>query len=255
MMKYNIAYKRYLEMTTEYILLIDEKSLEKFVKDYNNGENTFFENGNSHTLGQMELIRIFDISKCPTLTMLGLNVVLTEAIGGARIVHIGHFLNIFIIYGCDVTGDFLKDSWGKGFTKSIEVIKDPYINISRIEELTKVRNKDFELTKLIKLCEEINSSNESESYYAVGALVRAILDHVPPIFSCKDFNEVANNYKAEGDSKSFKESMLHIIRVKNIADSILHSQIRKSEVLPTETQVDCKRDMDKLLGEIVRLLK
>lgn len=43
--------------------------------------------------------------------------------------------------------------------------------------------------------------------------------------------------------------------MKNIADALLHVQIRKSETLPNETQVDFRADLDALLGEFVRLLQ
>jgi hypothetical protein len=43
--------------------------------------------------------------------------------------------------------------------------------------------------------------------------------------------------------------------MRKIGDTILHSQITKSETLPNSTQVDCRRDLDRLLEEIVRILK
>jgi hypothetical protein len=84
-------------------------------------------------------------------------------------------------------------------------------------------------------------------------LVRAIIDHVPPIFGVKSFSEVASNY---GGSRSFRESMQHLaVSARKIADGHLHVQIRASEVLPTWTQVDFSRDLDVLLGEVVRILR
>ena len=84
-------------------------------------------------------------------------------------------------------------------------------------------------------------------------LVRAIIDHVPPIFNCKNFSEVGNNYAG---SKSFKDAMIHLDKSsRKIADQYLHGQIRSSEVLPNATQVNFSTDLDFLLGEIVRILK
>ena len=83
---------------------------------------------------------------------------------------------------------------------------------------------------------------------------RTILHHVPPIFGLKCFDEIANNYGGPKDHKSFKKNMTHLNEsLKNIADSYLHLQIRKKEVLPTENQIDFKQDMDVLLGEIIRI--
>lgn len=84
-------------------------------------------------------------------------------------------------------------------------------------------------------------------------LVRSILDHVPPEFSCKSFSEVANNYAG---SKSFKQSMAHLENSsRKIADAHLHTQIRKTESLPNKTQVNFTNDLDVLLAEIARILR
>lgn len=108
------------------------------------------------------------------------------------------------------------------------------------------------MSKLITLCNEINSGYNSGNYYSVLMLIRAILDHVPPIFDKSSFNEVANNYGA----KSFKDVMKHLNdSSRKIADSYLHQQIRKAESLPTETQVNYSQDLDFLLDEIIRISK
>ena len=102
------------------------------------------------------------------------------------------------------------------------------------------------------MCEELNRCAENDCVLATAMLTRAIIDHVPPIFNAKSFDEVANNYRG---SKSFKESMKHLsTSARSIADGHLHVQIRKKEVLPTRRQVDFSHDIDVLLGEIVRIL-
>jgi hypothetical protein len=121
-------------------------------------------------------------------------------------------------------------------------------------ELKVIHSEDFDLTKLIEYCEELNKVSTEECFLAIPMLGRAIIDHVPPIFGCKNFAEVANNYP--GGSKSFKQSMEHLENsTRKIADSYLHVQIRKSEVLPNRTQVNFSADLDVLLSEITRVLK
>jgi Sec-independent protein translocase protein TatA len=84
-------------------------------------------------------------------------------------------------------------------------------------------------------------------------LVRALIDHIPPIFGCKKFSEVANNYG--GGTKSFRKQMEHLDNsLRNIADAVLHEHVRKKESLPTHTQIDFRADIDVLLQEIVRVL-
>lgn len=132
--------------------------------------------------------------------------------------------------------------------------KGAYVHPDRVRELNALRSANFDLIKLIRLLEELNLSYRNGCYLATAMLLRAILDHVPPIFNKRTFAEVANNYP-EG-SRSFCASMLNLENSsRNIADQHLHCQIRRSENLPTARQVDFSPDMDSLLSEIARILK
>jgi hypothetical protein len=128
-----------------------------------------------------------------------------------------------------------------------------YIDRSRLQELKDIPAAQFDLSRLIRILEELNSCYESHCYISVIMLTRALLDHVPPVFSCKTFSEVASNYAG---SKSFKESMRHLENSsRKIADQYLHTQIRRKESLPNKTQVSFSNDIDVLLSEIGRVLK
>jgi len=128
-----------------------------------------------------------------------------------------------------------------------------YVDRSRLQELKNVAATQFDLSRLIKILEELNTCYKNHCDVAVIMLTRALLDHVPPIFSCKTFSEVANNYAG---LKSFKESMTHLENSsRKIADQNLHTQIRQKESLPNRTQVNFSNDIDILLSEIVRVLK
>ncbi len=130
-------------------------------------------------------------------------------------------------------------------------INTPYVDSTRIEELRTITSSSFDLTKLIKFCDELNVCYTNECYLAIPIIVRAILDHVPPIFGFNTFAEVANNY----GRKSFKDSMQHLEKSsRKIADSILHSHIRRKETLPNPTQVNFYNDLDVLLAELVSIL-
>ena len=128
----------------------------------------------------------------------------------------------------------------------------PFISLDRISSLQEHSGKGFDLSKLVRLCEEINSCAASGSAYAVIMLTRAILDHIPPIFGHKTFAEVTNNY--EGD-KSFKNAMKNLQNgARNIADLHMHTRIRQFEAPPNMTQVNFSRELDLLLAESLRKL-
>ena len=128
------------------------------------------------------------------------------------------------------------------------------IGEGRLDELRALSSPDFDFTRLIRLCEELNVASREDCHFATGMLTRAVLDHVPPVFRVKSFAEVANNYV--GGSKSFRETMLHLdTAAKKIADGLLHTQIRKSETLPNAQQVNFAAPLDLLLSEIIRITK
>ncbi len=124
---------------------------------------------------------------------------------------------------------------------------------TRLDELRGLGSARFDFRRLIRLCEEINTSYAEGCYFATAMLTRALLDHVPPLFGCKTFDEVANNYDG---GKSFKETMHHLENAaRKVADSHLHIRIRKSETLPTAQQVYFAPELDVLLAEVVRLMR
>ena len=127
-----------------------------------------------------------------------------------------------------------------------------YINIQRIEELRCVNGTLYDLSKLIKICEELNICYSSGAYFSTLILVRTILDHIPPIFGFKCFSQVASNYSG---GKSFKAVMQKLDSAREIANSYLHSPVRAFESLPNSNQVEFKIELDVLLGEICRILK
>jgi len=127
-----------------------------------------------------------------------------------------------------------------------------YVNTNRIDELRRIVASKFDLGKVVRLCEELNSCYTHECYFAVAMLTRAIVDHIPPIFALSTFLELANNY----GGRSCKKSMQHLDNsLRAIADTHLHTQVRARETLPNRTQVNFANDLDMLLSEVVRRLK
>jgi hypothetical protein len=80
----------------------------------------------------------------------------------------------------------------------------------------------LDCTKLLTLINELNDNQSRGNAYAAHALVRAILDHVPPILNCKSFAEVANNYPWTQTDKKYAKRLLDF---KLQGDDALHRQI------------------------------
>ncbi|ABA20388.1 hypothetical protein Ava_0764 [Trichormus variabilis ATCC 29413] len=127
-----------------------------------------------------------------------------------------------------------------------------YVSVTRIQELCAIKSERVDLKKLIKLCEELNIAHANNLNFSVAMLVRAILDHIPPIFSKRTFKEVASEY----GGKSFKDTMQHLENgARKIADSHLHIPISKKQALPTSVQVNFSQYIDVLLGEVICILQ
>ncbi len=76
-----------------------------------------------------------------------------------------------------------------------------YVESSTILQLSEIKSENFDLTRLIKLCKELNDNYSLGNYLSCGMILRSILDHVPPVFKMKSFEEVSSNY----GSQSFKD--------------------------------------------------
>lgn len=127
-----------------------------------------------------------------------------------------------------------------------------FVDSKRIKELKGIKNDQFDFSRLILMTEELNDAFSKDNYLTVIFFIRAIIDHVPPVFNCKTFSEVANNYKGP---KSFKDLMITLdTQSRKISDYYLHAQIRKKEFLPNEKQINFSGALDFLLAEIIGIL-
>lgn len=128
-----------------------------------------------------------------------------------------------------------------------------YVHEERLAELRDLKSHRYDFVKLVRICEEMNSCMQNSNFLALGALIRMLLDHIPPIFECNSFKELASNYKAGRSLKGTLQNLEGSSR--NISDGILHQSIRKKEALPTLTQVNFSQDIDVLLSEVVRKVR
>lgn len=252
-MNYNIYFTGDFIKTS--ILDIEIETLEYIIEKYKQGANDFTIAGKKYYFSNINNFQIFENSHN------GINKeskIMEFAKDGNSLHYDGSdfYVDIKILdyLGKNVTKDFLGNySYGdsKGQVKIVKKVTNHFINPDRIDELKKIRS-GVDLVKLIRLCEELNFNFANQNYYSVAMLGRAIIDHIPPIFGMKSFNEVANNY----GSKSIRGTLTHLNNsMRNISDGMLHSHIRKVESLPNETQVNFSQDFDVLLGEIILQFK
>jgi hypothetical protein len=78
--------------------------------------------------------------------------------------------------------------------------------------------------KLARLVGELNDNYSRGNAYAAHALLRAVLDHIPPLLGCADFKAAASNYSWSRTDRSYARRLLDF---KLQADDALHRQISK----------------------------
>jgi len=127
-----------------------------------------------------------------------------------------------------------------------------FVNSNRVKELQNISHPNFDFTRLVQLCRELNDNYERGNYLSVAMVGRSIINHVPPLFGHQTFDQVVAQY----GGRSFKSLMSQLnTSLRSIADSYLHLPIRKTETLPNATQVNFSHNMDVLLEEVVRISK
>ena len=127
-----------------------------------------------------------------------------------------------------------------------------YVDPVRIDQLKEISSKQFDLSRLIRLCEELNINFSERCCLGTIMITQAILEHIPPIFGCSTFSAIT----AENNgSKALKQAVRNLSGgFGKITGRYLDRQIKDIEPLPAINQVDFSEEIDILLAEITRRL-
>lgn len=128
--------------------------------------------------------------------------------------------------------------------------KDPkklYIDGGIIDRFSQ-KADPFNYKKLLLLIEELNFNYSRGNIYASAALVRAILDHIPPLLNYGSFESVVNNYHW---SESHLKYMRDLLNFKNSGDDALHTQISEKEDHLSVEELPSRVKINTLLEECI----
>ncbi|MFJ3777547.1 hypothetical protein ACIPX0_38235 [Streptomyces sp. NPDC090075] len=125
-----------------------------------------------------------------------------------------------------------------------------YVNEELIKELeAKQGQTQWSLDKLLKLLRELNDCYAEDRPYACHALVRAVIDHVPPILGQTSFEAAISSYKW---TRTDKKYMARLLDFKTQADDVLHRHIRTSkDVISMHDLVPLGSHVNALLRECI----
>ncbi|MFJ1709724.1 hypothetical protein [Kitasatospora sp. NPDC088346] len=127
-----------------------------------------------------------------------------------------------------------------------------YVDAKLITELEqKAGTTAWKLDKFLQLARELNDNFANENPYACHALLRAIIDHVPPVFGQGSFEQVASSHPWGHTDKAY---MRKLVEFKKAADDVMHRQIRRSENVISMHDLPLRSYVNALLRAFADLL-
>lgn len=123
-----------------------------------------------------------------------------------------------------------------------------FLNTEVLIQLKSVQGARLDLTKLVKMCEELNDAYARGNFISSALLLRAIMNHVPPAFEAKTFSEVVAHA-----GRSVKAILARLNEeARPIADLHTHFLMRPREHLPTKNQLEpYKAGFEVLMQEVL----
>lgn len=158
--------------------------------------------------------------------------------------------------GTDVTGDLITAPPGHAFSAAT-VPLPAAVAVAYIDQqvIDAIRAKDgqsrFNVTKLLTLIDELNDNFAHKNTYGSHALLRGLLDHIPPILGFKSFDQVASNYAW---SKTDTKYMKQLANFRAQGDDALHRPISADADLLGFDDMPTSVCVDRLLLECAKKL-
>lgn len=129
--------------------------------------------------------------------------------------------------------------------------EETYVNRDILEGF-KEKRSGFDYEKLTTLIEELNFNYESKKTYSSCMILRAILDHIPPLLAKREFAEVVNNYSWGGEKSSRQKAVKELLRFRNVPDDVLHGQITNRNDVIDISYLPDKFSVNTLLQECLK---
>lgn len=144
--------------------------------------------------------------------------------------------------------DYLKEASENPNYQKDAANNAAFLNTDVLLELKAIKTRRYDTTKLVKFCEEINDSYSRANYLSCSFLIRAVMNHIPPIFGFEKFSQVVAS-----SGKSVKAVLSHLQdQARPIADLHTHILIRSKEQLPSKHQIEpYKASFEILIQEII----
>jgi hypothetical protein len=140
----------------------------------------------------------------------------------------------------------IRQSQSRGGNKHQDA-QGAYVDTQAIAAIKAHHASDlFDWAKLLRLIDELNDNYARGSTYAAHAVLRAILDHIPPLLGCATFTAAANNYPWSRTDKAY---MRRLLDFRLQADDAMHRQISAQTDLLSLGDIPPRAWINRLLQE------
>jgi len=123
-----------------------------------------------------------------------------------------------------------------------------FLAIDVLTQLKGVTCTRLDTSRLVKMCEELNDAYGRANYISTSLLLRAIINHVPPVFGFTSFSQVVAQ-----SGRSVKSILSRLEDdARPMADLHTHVPMRRKDYLPTKNQLESyKAPFEVLIQEII----
>jgi len=134
------------------------------------------------------------------------------------------------------------------------VVSDPYIDTDLIAELEKAGAESvWNVKKLVAVLRELNSNYTDEHPFASQALVRMVMDHIPPAFGQPGYAGVAGTYSGWG--RTDKDHAKSLLPYRSAGDDVMHRQIGRERDLIAMGDLPPRTGLNAVLRGLLVILR
>lgn len=132
--------------------------------------------------------------------------------------------------------------------------RGPYVELALLDELEQAAaGTKWQVHKLIALCQGLNDAYKAGNSYVCAAMIRAVMDHIPPVFGQSDFKQVASQHTFTM-KQTDKAHAQFLVNSKSIGDDVMHRRIGPSVPVITMDDIPTPIRLNAILREMVTLL-
>lgn len=134
-----------------------------------------------------------------------------------------------------------------------------FVGLDKIEALEQLQPQltgTWDLSALIELCKAINVNHANQHYLPVAMMLRAVMDHVPPIYDGqKNFESVIAQTLHPKYDRSEKEAYEAMYDARPIMNFLTHKRISDTISMPGPEVVDIKTHFNFMLDRVIERLR